>query len=392
MIDKESPKPAIPQKRYEPIKGYEGLKLETDGVVPYNIEDLFGYYLLDNDGVSEICFRDAYLYQNIDLLEAFIHEVLAKLGDKLTKFRTFKIVTLPDEVIEKKNKDKLILLNKVKSMSEDEEKNKSKIERQLKKLKKFQSKIVFIKNEFKARNIMLVRDFLNEKDPEGEHKRTMILDNGWCIDLEGGLNKLFRNKNEMDNAKCGKTTLYYYHKGDRTDSSGNPYCPPKGGKPCVVKVITSNEKNLTPEILFNHYLLYNDGTSHITLRDRYLLTNTKMLKTFIIKLIGISRIANRDNSNIKIVNHFTLYINRITKKNQEFFDEKFANMKNDGVLFELKELSSNDKEGNHKRTLRFEDNGWCIDLEGGLDRLYDSETKMRDGICQNTTLYYCKEL
>ena len=117
-----------------------------------------------------------------------------------------------------------------------------------------------------------------------------------------------------------------------------------------------------------------------------------MLKTFIIKLRGISRIANRDNSNIKIVNHFTLYINKKTKNNQAFFDKAFKNMKDDGVLFELKELSPKDKEGNHKRTLIFEDNGWCIDLEGGLDRLYDSETKMRDGICQNTTLYYCKEL
>ena len=392
LIAERCKEPAVPQERYEPLEGYEGLKLETDGVVPYNIEDLFGYYLLDNGGVSEICFRDAYLYQNIYLLEAFIHEVLTKLGDKLTKFRTFKIVTLPDEVIEQKHKDKLTSLNKVKSMSEDDEKNKSNIERQLKKLKRFQSKIIFIKNEFKARNIMLVREFLNEEDPEGEHKRTMLLDNGWCIDLEGGLNKLFRNKDEMDNAKCGKTTLYYYHKGDRADSEGNPYYPPKRGKPCVVKLITNKEKNLTPEKLFAYYLLYKDGTSHVTLRDRYLLTNPEMLKTFIIKLRGISRIANRDNSNIKIVDHFTLYINRITKKNQASFDKKFANMKDDGVLFELKELSSKDKEGTHKRTLIFEDNGWCIDLEGGLDRLYDSETKMRDGICRNTTLYYSKEL
>lgn len=380
-----------PQEAFGPVKGYEGLKLETDGAVPYNIEDLFGYYLLDNEGVSEISFRDAYLYQNIDLLEAFIYEILAKLGEKLTKFHTFKIITLPDEVIEKKNKDKLASINKKGTPSEEQDKKTSIIKRQLQKLNTFHSKITDIGKKFKSRNITLVREFLNENDPEGEHKRTMVLDNGWCIDLEGGLNKLFRDKNEMDNAKCGKTTLYYYHKGDRVDSSDNPYKPPKEGKTCIVKEITSRERNLTPERLFKHYLLYKNGTFHITLRDRYLLANPEMLKTFINKLIGISRRANKDNRSIKIVNHFTLYISRITKDNQEFFNRKFANMRDDGVLFELKELSAKDKEGNHKRTLKFEDNGWCIDLEGGLDRLYDSETDMRVGICRNTTLYYCEE-
>lgn len=374
-----------------PVEGYEGIKLATDGVVPYDIEDLFGYYLLDNGGVREICFRDAYLYQNADLLEAFIHEILTKLGDKLTRFRTFRIVTLPDEKIEATYNAKLSRFDNSKELSSEDSKERKIAQYQLKRVKDFKKKIVDIEKVLRQREITFVRDYLQEEDPDGNHKRTMAFDNGWCIDMEGGLNKLFHSKNDMDNAKCGKTTLYYYHKGERGEKNESQYNPPRNGQPCVVKVITKNEKNLTPEKLFKHYLLDSHGTARIALRDRYLLSNPEMLKTFILKLCGISRVANRDNSEIKVVSHFSLYIRKITEGNKAFFNGKFANMKKDNVTFELKELSQDDKEGDHKRCLVFEDNGWCIDLEGGLDKLYESETDMRDGKCQNTTLYYCKE-
>lgn len=362
-------------KSYGPVEGYEGLKLEISNNETYCVDDLFGYYLLDNGGVTEICFRDAYLYQNINLLQSFVDEMLSKLGERLTKFRLFKIQTLPKESINVSN-------NYYK-----------------KQLDAFESNIAKLITKLRKRGINFAHDYIKKENVQGSHKRTLMFDNGWCIDLEGGLNKLYKSPEEIRMGNCSKTTLYYYNinKDLCGTTDENPYAPP-AGKRCVVKIITTADKRLMPEKLFRHYLEDDGGTSHIVMRDRYLHTCPKMLKILMEKFIGFSRTSHRDNKQNKQIERITLYISKKDDNNKQRvmeFEEDIAKyklrMKGKGVEFELRELSKDDKDGDHKRCMIFEDNGWCIDMEGGIDKLYKNPDDMNYGDCQSTTLYYCKE-
>lgn len=362
-------------KVYGPVEGFEGMKLDINDNEAYCVDDLFGYYLLDNGGVTEICFRDAYLYQNINLLQSFVDEMLSKLGERLTKFRLFKIQTLPKESINASN-------NYYK-----------------KQLDAFESNIAKLITKLRKRGINFAHDYIKKEDVQGSHKRTLIFDNGWCIDLEGGLNKLYKSPEEIRMGNCSKTTLYYYNinKDLCGATDENPYAPP-AGKRCVVKIITTADKRLMPEKLFRHYLEDDGGTSHIVMRDRYLHTCPKMLKILMEKLIGFSRASHRDNEQNKQIERITLYISKKDDNNKKRvmeFEEDIAKyklrMKGKGVDFELRELSKDDKDGDHKRCMIFEDNGWCIDMEGGIDKLYKNPDDMNYGDCQSTTLYYCKE-
>lgn len=363
-------------KSYGPIEGYEGLKLEISNNEAYCIDDLFGYCLLDNGGVTEICFRDAYLYQNINLLEAFVDEILSRLGDQLTRFRLFKIQTLPKENI---NANKEFLK---------------------KRLDAFESNITKLKNKLSRRGINFAHDYIKKEDVLGSHKRTLMFDNGWCIDLEGGLNRLYKEAEEIRMGNCSKTTLYYYNMNKKLcgATGPNPYSFPAKAKRCIVKIITPVDKGLMPEKLFRYYLEDNGGTSHIIMRDGYLHTCPKMLKMLMEKLIGFSRASHRDNEQNKQIERITLYISKKDDNNKQRvidFEEDIAKyksrMKGKGVEFELRELSKDDKYGDHKRCMILEDNGWCIDMEGGIDKLYKNPDDMNYGDCQSTTLYYSKE-
>ena len=226
-----------------------------------------------------------------------------------------------------------------------------------------------------------------------------MFDNGWCIDLEGGLNKLYKKPKEIRMGNCSKTTLYYYNVNKLNGfTANNPYTPPSKGKKCIVKIVTPTDKNLKPEELFRYYLQDDGGTSHVIMRDRYLHSCPKMLKMLIEKLIGFAKTSHRDNEKNKLIEHITLYISKKDDNNKQRiteFEKDINNykseMKSYGVVFELRELSKEDKDGDHKRCIIFEDNGWCIDMEGGIDRLYREPNDMTYGNCQNTTLYYCKE-
>lgn len=367
---------SMPLKPYGPVEGYEGIKLEIGDNDKYLIETLFGYYLFDNGGVTEICFRDAYLYQSITLLTAFVNEMLSKLDTNLSKFRSFKIMTLPQEKIKPQN------------------------DSYKKRLAKFESNRNLLKRKLKKYNVNLVHEYLQDGDLLGRHKRTLIFDNGWCIDMEGGLNKLYKGEKEISMGVCGKTTLYYYNvkPGLHSVNSANPYVPIQKGKRCVVKIITPTERGFTLEKLFRYYLLDKGGTSHIILRDRYFYLCPKMLQTLMEKLIGFAYAANSENKDVRKIEHVTLYIakkdngNRQRVENFEKIIENYkSKMSTYNVEVELRELSNEDKDGDHKRCIIFEDNGWCIDLEGGIEKLYKEPDDMRYGRSQSTTLYYCKE-
>ena len=135
------------------------------------------------------------------------------------------------------------------------------------------------------------------------------------------------------------------------------------------------------------------GTSHIIIRDKYLTSCPKTLQTLIEKLIGFSKVANRDNKQTKLINRITLFIDKgkISQFEYDITQYKEHMKKYYNVDIKIRGLSKEDKDGDHKRCLIFEDNGWCIDMEGGLDKLYKDEDDMSYGICQNTALYYCKE-
>lgn len=372
-------KPSLPSEPdemtiyiYRPIEGYDGIKLQIDDGETYSIEELFGYYLLDNGGVTEICFRDAYLYWNMLLLKEFIKALTSKLESKLINFRSFKIITLPND--------------KIKTDTGEAKKRLGKFEENISKLAK----------DLKKYNVEVIHDYIKDDDIEGSHKRIMTFDNGWCIDFEGGLNKLYMNQSNINTNTCSKTTLYYYNVKRKYARiyDKNPYYPPKKGKKCTVKVIKSTEENLNPEVLFRYYLLDDGGTSHIIIRDKYLTSCPKSLQTLIEKLIGFSKVANRDNKQIKLINRITLFIDKKRKSSQFEYEitQYIKHMKKQySVNIEIGELSKEDKDGEHKRCLIFEDNGWCIDMEGGLDKLYKNENDMSYGRCQNTALYYCKE-
>ena len=359
------------QKTYKPVEGCEGRKLRIYDNEPYSTGDLFGYYLLDNGGVKEICFRDPFLFTDSKLLQAFVLDLLKNLKEKLTDFRSFKIMTLRKEEIK----------------PQDEYSKKT--------LGNFEKKLSTFRKVMKEHNVEVIHEYLHDNDPEGKHKRIVEFDNGWCIDLEGGLNKLYASEKNLEQSKCSKTTLYYYNINPKSKkiNEGNPYYHPKKGKLCTVKVIEEKDKHLTPETLFQYYLLDDGGTSHIILRDRYIPSNFYMFKTLINKLIGIANVAHRDNENIKIIKRITLHTRpgNYEDRIKEIKDFQNQLKRDDDIEFVFEEISKEDKDGDHKRSLIFEDNGWHIDMEGGLGYLYKDKPSMKLGKCKNTTLYYCKE-
>ena len=373
--EKEPSSPSEPvemqKNTYRPIEGFDGIKLQIDDGETYSIEELFGYYLLDSGGVTEICFRDAYLYCNMLLLKEFIIALTSRLESQLINFRSFKIITLPND--------------KIKTDTDEAKKRLDNFEKNISKLAK----------KLKRYNVEVIHDYIKDDDIEGKHKRIMTFDNGWCIDFEGGLNKLYKKKSNINANQCSKTTLYYYVIKSKSARINDeiPYYPPKKGKKCTVKVIKSIEEGLKPEELFRYYLLDDGGTSHIIIRDKYLTSCPKTLQTLIEKLIGFSKVANRDNKQTKLINRITLFIDKgkISQFEYDITQYKEHMKKYYNVDIKIRGLSKEDKDGDHKRCLIFEDNGWCIDMEGGLDKLYKDEDDMSYGICQNTALYYCKE-